>query len=334
VSAALGRRRFLAAGIAASLAPAAAACSRGGSWERGAYRKRERSRVAILEARSYERPLVDVLLAGIRLFGLAVQGKTVVLKPNFVEFDAGGVINTHPAVIGAAVEAFRRLGARAVLVAEGPGHRRDTEYLVTASGLFTVLRETGAAYVDLNHDDTSRALLRSDFTPLRSLHLPNTVLGADLLVSMPKLKTHHWAGVTLSMKNMFGIVPGAIYGWPKNVLHWAGIDESIVDINAALPMPQFAIVDGIVGMEGNGPIQGTPRPSGLLVLGDDVVAVDVTCARLMTIDPMKVKYLAMAGRFLGNVLPERIEQVGEGLDRLRQDFGVLDRFKHLKTVST
>ena len=50
---------------------------------------------------------------------------------------------------------------------------------------------------------------------------------------MPKMKTHHWVGATLSMKNLFGVVPGGIYGWPKNVLHWSGLEESIADLHAA-----------------------------------------------------------------------------------------------------
>src|SRR4029450_10837956 len=111
----------------------------------------------------------------------------------------------------------------------------------------------------------------------------------------------HWAGVTLSLKNMFGCIPGSIYGWPKNVLHWAGIHESIVDINSSLPIPRFAIVDGIVGMEGNGPLQGEAKKGGVLVMGDDFVAVGATSARLMKIEPSKVKYLETAGQFLGNL---------------------------------
>ena len=111
-----------------------------------------------------------------------------------------------------------------------------------------------------------RSLLRDPFSRLKSLYLPNTALRADLLVSLPKMKTHHWVGATLSMKNFFGLVPGGVYGWPKNVLHWAGIDECIADLHAAFPR-HFAIVDGIVGMEGNGPIQGKPKPAGVLVAG-------------------------------------------------------------------
>ena len=327
MSGSMTRRRFLGAAAGAS---AAAGCGRTPGWDRAAYRKAERSRVAILSARDYTVPLTDVVLQGIRHFRLPVVGRKIVLKPNLVEFDPAGVINTHPAVIAAAVEAFRRLGAREVVVAEGPGHRRDTEHLVAASGLFRTLTDLGARYVDLNHDDARVVPLRSQFTTLGRLYLPDTILGADLIVSMPKLKTHHWAGVTLSLKNMFGIVPGMIYGWPKNVLHWAGIHESVVDINSSLPAPQFAIVDGIVGMEGNGPIQGVAKPCGALVFGDDLVAVDATAARLMSIDPRKIKYLQHAAQFLGNIEHEQIAQIGEPLESLRKEFRVIQQFESLR----
>jgi uncharacterized protein (DUF362 family) len=250
-----------------------------------------------------------------------------------VEYDPTAAINTHPSVIAAAIEAFLGLGARQVIVAEGPGHRRDNEYLLTASGLHFVLKETKARYVDLNHDDVRPLKLQSSFTKLKQLYFPETILKADLLVSMPKLKTHHWAGVTLSMKNMFGLIPGSVYGWPKNTLHWAGIPESILDINSTLPIPQFAIVDGIVGMEGNGPIQGEPRHCGVLIFGDDLVAVDATAARLMKIDPRKIKYLEWAERFLGNITQEKIVQIGETLEPYQQDFRVIESFGHLKTLS-
>ena len=116
-------------------------------------------------------------------------------------------------------------------------------------------------FVDLNVDDVERVILKTHASRLKELYFPKVVLRADFVVSMPKLKTHHWAGVTLSLKNMFGTVPGGCYGWPKNVLHWAGIDRAILDINAAV-RPDFAIVDGIVGMEGNGPIQGSTEAFG------------------------------------------------------------------------
>ena len=101
-----------------------------------------------------------------------------------------------------------------------------------------------------------------------------TIADADVVISMPKMKTHHWAGLTLSLKNCFGCVPGRVYGWPKNALHWAGLEQAILDVAAAV-RPDYAIVDGIVGMEGNGPISGTPVAANVLVFGDDPVATDV-----------------------------------------------------------
>jgi uncharacterized protein (DUF362 family) len=117
------------------------------------------------------------------------------------------------------------------------------------------------------------------------------------------------------------------------VLHWAGIENSILDINSSLPVPQFAIIDGIVGMEGNGPLQGQAKHSGVLIFGNDLVAVDSTAARLMKIEPRKVKYLEMAGDFLGNVAYDKIEQLGEKLEKFQQDFRVIDNFQDLKTLS-
>ncbi|MGW8284077.1 MAG: DUF362 domain-containing protein, partial [Gemmatimonadota bacterium] len=235
------------------------------AWQPAAFVKPDRSPVAVLGAASYEKDLPDLVSRGLELFPeLRIQGRTVLLKPNFVEVDRAGVINTHPLVLHAAIEAFRRAGAADVVVGEGPGHRRDTEYLLQETGIGPVLRDTGTRFVDLNLDDVTRVPMLGRFGSLGSLYLPDTLLGADLLVSLPKLKTHHWAGVTLSLKNMFGIVPGGVYGWPKNALHMAGIGNSILDINATLTaMDRFTIVDGIVGMDGNGPIQGEPRPAGV-----------------------------------------------------------------------
>lgn len=329
----LTRREFLKISAAGALYPALGGCGGGQRWQSDAFRKRPTSRVAILGAQKYDESLAQSILQGLKLYALDVKGKVVVLKPNLVEFDPNGVINTHPAVIAAAIDAFRSLGAREVLIAEGPGHRRDNEYLLQASGLLEVVKQHRIRYVDLNTDDIRATKLRSSFTNLHELYLPKTLYNADLLVSLPKLKTHHWAGVTLSLKNMFGVVPGSVYGWPKNTLHWAGIHQSIVDINSSVPLRQFAIVDGIIGMEGDGPIRGQAKHLGVLIVGDDLVAVDATAARLMSIEPTKVEYLAFADEFLGNVGYDRIEQIGEKLERFQQDFRVIESFQGLKSLT-
>ncbi len=261
-------------------------------------------------------------------FKLPMKDKTVLLKPNLVGLDPLGVMNTHPAVVAAAREAFFRLGASQVLIGDGPAMDRDTEAVIESVRLREFAGPLARTFVDLNVDDMERVPLKTHASRLKELYLPKTALGVDFLVSMPKLKTHHWAGVTLSLKNMFGIVPGSCYGWPKNVLHWAGIDRAILDINA-VARPDFAIVDGIIGMEGNGPIQGTPKACGVLVLGDDPVAVDATCCRVMGLIPQQVKYLARAGTLLGHVEASKIQQLGERIEGVKAPFAVLPEFRQL-----
>jgi len=287
------------------------------------------SRVAIRCAARYQDDLAALLCETLKEFDLPIEGKTVLLKPNFVEPDANGVINTHPAVVAAARESFLRLGAHRVLIGEGPGHERDTEGIAETIGLRHHVGPLSDVFVDLNVDDVERIPTRSRASTLKELYLPLTLLNADFVVSMPKLKTHHWAGVTLSLKNMFGVVPGCSYGWPKNLLHWAGLTRSILDINSTA-RPDFAIVDGIVGMEGNGPIQGKPKPCGVIVMGDDPVAVDATCARIMGLVPERVDYLANAGLLLGHLKEEKIRQLGESITSVRTPFETLDEFRRLR----
>jgi uncharacterized protein (DUF362 family) len=291
--------------------------------------QRAASRIVIRRAANYEQELAAVIYETLRVFDLPVKDKTVLLKPNLVGFDPRCEMNTHPYVIAATRESFLRLGAAQVLIGDGPAMDRDTEAIIESVRLREFTGPLGRTFVDLNLDDVKRVVLSTHASRLKELYLPKTVLGVDFLVSMPKLKTHHWAGVTLSLKNMFGIVPGSCYGWPKNVLHWAGIDNSILDINAA-SRPDFAIVDGIVGMEGNGPIQGTAKPCGVLVLGDDPVAVDATCCRVMGLRPEKVKYLNAAGTLLGHLDTAKIQQLGETVASVRTPFAVLDAFKELR----
>jgi uncharacterized protein (DUF362 family) len=310
--------------------------------------ERRLSQVAIRRVESYEQNLVDIIYeslcefqkssAGIQKTGQGpqthpqiaeIRGKTVLLKPNLVGLDPAGCMNTHPAVIAAARESFLRLGAAQVLIGDGPAMDRDTEAIVESVRLREFVGPLERTFVDLNVDDVTRVPLHTRASRLRELYFPNTLLRADFVVSMPKLKTHHWAGVTLSLKNMFGTVPSGCYGWPKNVLHWAGIDRSILDINAAV-RPDFAIVDGIVGMEGNGPIQGAPKRANVLIFGDDPVAVDATSCRIMGLRPEKVKHIAGAGTMLGHVSADKIEQLGESVASLRTAFAVLKEFEKLQ----
>jgi uncharacterized protein (DUF362 family) len=246
-----------------------------------------------------------------------------------VEYWSDKAVNTDPRVVAAAAEAMLRAGARQVVVGEGPGHRRDVEYLLQGTGMRDVLTDMRLTFVDLNHDDVRRIPLKSRFTELEALWMPVELLKSDYIVSMPKLKTHHLAGMTASMKNLFGTVPGAVYGWPKNLLHFHGIDQSIIDLVATV-RPHLTIVDGILAMEGDGPIMGRPRQLGFVAMGTDLVAVDATCARVIGLDPSKLPYLAVAGEFLGNVEPGRIEQRAERPDRYRTQFDVIEPIRKMR----
>ena len=284
-----------------------------------------RASVSILKAADYGEDLTKLILTGLTQAGLPdVKGKRVLLKPNLVEFDNATAINTHPRVVISAFEAFRALGAQ-VMIGEGPGHRRDTLGLTEEAGYWRHLRTLDDHFVDLNRDDvksTGAFLGRPDF------YFPETLLGADLVVSLPKMKTHHWAGATLAMKNFFGLVPGSVYGWPKNLLHYYGIANSIVALNRRF-RNTFAIVDGITGMEGNGPIQGQAKALGALVFGGDLLAVDATCCRLMGLDPAKIEYLQLAAD-LGATAIGQIDQRGENPAALRTDFKLIKEFEHLR----
>jgi len=282
--------------------------------------------VSIVRAPAYDQSIYDTVRRMLADHRLNVRGRSVVLKPNLVEFEPGSSINTHPMLVHAAYEAFRAMGAASVRIAEGPGHRRNTLDLADAAGYFHTIPGFEDIFTDLNVDDVSPVHLTRQLSRLGKLYLPNTVLGADLLVSMPKMKTHHWVGATLSMKNLFGVVPGGLYGWPKNVLHWAGINESIVDLHSVFPR-QFALVDGIVGMDGNGPIQGTAKAAGILVAGSDPAAVDATCCRIMRIDPSKVEYLRLAAEGGAQIADAGIRQTGERIASVATTFALMPAFR-------
>ena len=321
----LSRRGFLAAASASILL---GACGRR-PYDPAQFSIAARSAVGLFPAANYAVDFADLILRGLRELQVDVSGKNVFLKPNMVEYEIETAINTHPAVVAGAVIAFRKAGAATVTVGEGPGHRRDIEYLLSATGLDAHLREERIAFVDLNHDDVEMTRLRSWFTGTEQLALPSTLLRSDFVVTMPKLKTHHWAGMTCAMKNLFGTVPGAVYGWPKNVLHGYGIPNSILDLTATV-RPSLAIVDGVTAMEGDGPIMGRPRPLGFVAMGTDVVSVDATCARVIGLDPAKLEYIEKASHYLGNMDDARIDQRGERPSRYATQFDVVEPLKALR----
>jgi uncharacterized protein (DUF362 family) len=294
---------------------------------------RERASVFIAKNQRYDGDLRRTIRDGLVACGLAPEslaGKRVLLKPNLVEpMRESPHMTTHPAMILAAAEVFRAWGAH-VTVGEGPGHVRDSELALAESGVGEALDSLKLPFADLNYQEVTWLRNGGRRCKLPGFFFPRSVAQADLIVSMPKMKTHHWMGVTAAMKNLYGTIPGIKYGWPKNVLHHNGIPETVFDINASLPRT-IAIVDGIDCMEGDGPIMGTLKRMGLVVVGSSPPAVDATVCRLMQVDPRAVPYLALAADRLGPIDDGLIEQRGERWQGLASPFAVLDK-PHLQRM--
>ncbi len=172
----------------------------------------KRSRVSVLHAQQYSQQLDQIVLAGLRLFPIDVRGKTVLLKPNLVDYIPGNAINTHPLLVLAATESFRRLGAKSVLVAEGPGHQRDTQLVLSQSGYAQALRDERIRFVDLNRDQLIRTPLRASYTETRSEFLGGSV-------RMLSCRKFLWRMRTVAFGSALELLLRAKYGnAPKDLL--------------------------------------------------------------------------------------------------------------------
>ena len=292
---------------------------------------RQHASVFVARGQTYDGTLVATIRDGLLASGIdaaRLSGKRVLLKPNLVEPSREiPHMTTNPAVILAAAEVFRTWGAF-VTVGEGPGHVRDTELALVESGVRAALDDAELPFADLNYEEVGFEANTGRASDLPGFYLPRSVLEADLVVSLPKLKTHHWAGLTAAMKNFYGVIPGIKYGWPKNVLHHHGIPQTVCDINATLPHTA-TIVDGIDCMEGDGPIMGSRKHLGLLLIGTNLTAVDATAARIMGLAPERVEYLALAADRIGPLAESRIHQRGEAWQQVASPFTVLEHMQHL-----
>ena len=300
---------------------------------RRAFAKRGTAFVA--RGQRYDGPLEQTIRDGLLANGCEPAqsaGKRVLLKPNLVEPTRKcPQMTTHPAMVVAAAAVFRKWGAT-VVVGEGLFRhvRPTTELALDESRMQEALDSERIEFADLNYEEVGWVANAGQACKLPGFWFPRSVFEADLIVSMPKMKTHHWVGFTASMKNLYGTIPGIKYGWPKNVLHHAGIPETVFDINASLPKA-IAIVDGIVAMEGDGPIMGTAKPLGLVIVGTNTTAVDATVARLMGLAPERVPYLQLAADRLGPIDDSFITQRGEAWQGLVNPFRIIDK-PHLRAL--
>lgn len=327
----VSRRTFIQAGLAASALSGCASNEKNKDPEPNEHqlskRRSEPSTVAIVRCPSYAHDPLPELKKHLTDLALPnLKNKRLLLKPNMVEYRDGRPLTTNPAIIKVAVNLFSYLGAKEIVVADGPAEFRDTEYLLKATGIGPMCSKLGVEFLDLNTDSLIGVDNTHGFAPIKKFLMPKSVMEADYVISLPKMKTHQWAGITCSMKNLFGTVPGRKYGWPKNILHTTGVDICIMDI-IHMVKPCFALVDGVIAMEGNGPLSGTAKETGLIAASCDLAALDATCARIMEFEPTNMLYMRLAGLVVGHIQSDDIKIVGTPIAEVAQKFVLPDTWK-------
>jgi len=236
--------------------------------------------------------------------------KPILIKPNYINARHPSTgITTDARVIEGVVTFLRQHGMKEIIIGEGSGFA-DTFEAFRVAGVDDVAERWKARMVDLNKDEFV------EVNPARTLALKKMKIAKTALestiISVPKLKPHRMAGVTLSLKNMIGAVT------PKGSIH-NRLSQKIVDL-VSIVKPSVAIIDGIIAGEGH-ETSGNPIEMNLVIAGTDPVAVDAVGAAVMSIPPRNVKHLSLAEEAgLGTSRLERIEILGEPIERVKRKF--------------
>ncbi|MEG2434896.1 MAG: DUF362 domain-containing protein [Ruthenibacterium sp.] len=247
---------------------------------------------------SYDDALI--LNAFTRILDSSAAAKTlcaashVLLKPNLLaKHVPAHAVTTHPAVLRGAILALQARGVTHITVADSSGglyNATAMNAIYKQSGLAAVCAETGATL----YLDCAYATRQTDGKRVRSFNLLQPVLEADFILNLPKFKTHVMTGMTGAVKNLFGTVPGL----QKAEFHMRfpekeAFGEMLVDLCECV-RPQLTVIDGIVGMEGDGPAGGAPREIGVLLGGENPYTLDLALCRMMGLDAMTVPFLSAA----------------------------------------
>jgi len=265
---------------------------------------------------------------GVELVGGARirSGARVVIKPNICYArNPYGMVITDFEVIGSAV-ALAKKATSDITIVESDNISGTAEKRVVESGLMKRIDEWGVKFKNLSRDESEE----HEVAGVR-FRLPKTVLEADYFINLPKIKTEGHVLVTLSMKNLFGvIVEGKKNRFHKHL-------DSLLPYLSKVVRQDLIIVDGIVCMEGNGPVIGTPRRLDLVVVGTNPVEVDSVCSRIMGVDPKEVKHIVNASMMgVGNVDMERIEVLCTPLSDVcttfERPYRIRAMLKSLKTI--
>ena len=243
------------------------------------------------------------------LFPLKLMGKHVLIKPNVLRAsEASEGIVTNPAVLRAVVDKVEAMKPAAIVVGDNPGlfDYGANEISFRKTGLM----EAAKGYYQNIGGDSQKVDFNPAFMP--AVNVSRAVLDADIIISLPKFKTHGLTVITGAIKNSYGILPGA----QKAQLHKAAgnaerFQEMLVDV-FRLRIPDFFIMDAVVGMEGNGPASPDLRDIGMIIASDNAVALDSVVAVMMGCEPGRLRFLQKAKEVgLGDYDPKKIEVIGE-----------------------
>ncbi|MDO8736260.1 MAG: DUF362 domain-containing protein, partial [Thermoleophilia bacterium] len=250
-------------------------------------------------------------------------GDRVLLKANLLApSDPADSVTTHPAVVRAVIEAVKESGGIPI-VADSPGYfyAGGKCRALTVCGLKDVADELGVE--SLQFEAMENPFVKTPVPSGRYLdhiYAARLALECDVIVTLPKLKTHASTWYTGAVKNMFGAVATRTRKYAHTLATYERFSASIIDIYSIL-RPQLAIMDAVIGMEGEGPRHGSPKQAGLILASKDPVALDAVASSVIGFDPMEILTTRNATeRGLGNGNLEAIEVLGERLDSVTVDF--------------
>jgi uncharacterized protein (DUF362 family) len=239
--------------------------------------------------------------------------KPVMIKVNFITdktWESGAT--TDPVVVDALIKFFSPRAERVVVV-ESDSTSTNADKAAKRTGILDVCSQNGVEFINLSKVQDVVKLDLVDHEALSSVTLPQIVL-ESYIVNAAKMKTHTDTGVTLGMKNMFGMLPEK----SKFKYHLRDISKVIVDVNSVVKA-DLTVIDGLVAMEGSGPVHGRPIKMGLIVAGRDPVATDAVAARAMGFDPYSIGHIRRAAE-KGIGVIEGVEVVGESVESVLRPF--------------
>jgi len=239
----------------------------------------------------------------------------VLIKVNFIStktYETG--VTTDPLVVEALIRRVKEFSDN-VFVVESDASTTNADKACRATGMLDVCERHNVKFLNLRKEKERVKLAVPDHEVLKEVTVPK-IVADSAIISAAKLKTHSETGVTLGMKNMFGLLPEKL----KFKYHFRNISKVIVDINSVLK-PHFTVVDGFYALEGSGPVSGNPVKMDLIIAGRDVVAVDATACRVMGIDPSEIYHIKRAyEKGFGEMRKDEIEAIGNNLEEVSRRF--------------